>query len=213
MLKIFFKTLLKTILLLLIFIISIFISYSLTNELVIFEIAFSLLSSVIFIFLYLIYNRFRRTKISKNYNLNNHISIRKIFLYILLALILSFISISIYIIFNLDLTTSRTLISLQDKVLFVMTFTIFPIIEEVIFRKIIFNELYNVSTLKLSIFFTSLAFTVFHGNFNIVFFLCLLSNSIIFSYIDTKEDSLYPSIICHCIYNFFALTIPLLLII
>jgi len=84
-----------------------------------------------------------------------------------------------------------------------------PIIEEILFRRVIFGFFARKLTLPLSLIFTSVIFAAIH--FNIVNFLSLFLLAITWQLIFIYYKSLYPSIIFHMFHNGIAITILVIL--
>lgn len=84
-----------------------------------------------------------------------------------------------------------------------------PVIEEILFRRVIFGFFARKLTLTLSLIFTSVIFAAVH--FSIVNFLSLFLLATIWQLIFLYYKSLYPSIIFHMFHNGIAITILVVL--
>ena len=80
-----------------------------------------------------------------------------------------------------------------------------PIIEEIMFRKILIDRLSVVGD-GTAIIFSALAFGIFHGNFYQLFYATFIG--LIFGYVYTKTRKLRYTIILHMLVNFMGSIVP-----
>ena len=83
--------------------------------------------------------------------------------------------------------------------IFIFVVVIGPIIEEIIFRKIFIDRLSKYG-MSLAIWFSALAFGLFHGNLNQFFYAAALG--LVFGYVYVKTGRLRYSILLHMCINF-----------
>ncbi len=83
-----------------------------------------------------------------------------------------------------------------------------PIVEELIFRKVFIDKLSRFGE-WLSIIVSAIAFGLFHGNFNQLFFATLVG--IVLGYVYTKSRNIKYTCILHMLINFLG-TVPVLLL-
>ncbi len=82
----------------------------------------------------------------------------------------------------------------------IATVIVAPFGEEFIFRKLLIDRV-NVYGQKFAIVFSAVAFSLFHGNLNQLFYTFTLG--LVFAYVYTKTGKLRYSIILHAVINFF----------
>ncbi|WP_350340518.1 CPBP family intramembrane glutamic endopeptidase [Paenibacillus hexagrammi] len=75
-----------------------------------------------------------------------------------------------------------------------------PIVEEIIFRKIIFGSLVSKSNFFISAFISSILFAALHNDWQ--GFLLYFVIGVVFCYIYYKSSSIIPTLIGHLILNF-----------
>lgn len=154
-------------------------------------------------------------KKKSNTKLFNKLTIKKVLIYILIAVISYFVLLPIVncVDFGLiklgvkpsylpyELTTKNYFISLVSLVLLP------AICEEFLFRGIIFNGLKEKNCL-FAILLSSLMFAIFHTSVNQLFYPFVMG--ILISSVMAKEDNLFYPILIHSINNFLSLTLSYL---
>lgn len=80
-----------------------------------------------------------------------------------------------------------------------------PIVEEIVFRKIIFSYIDKKQNFWIAAIISSLLFSSIHGN--MIAFFGMFCSGILFCYFYKKIGSIIPLIISHVIFNFLALLI------
>jgi len=95
------------------------------------------------------------------------------------------------------------LLSKADKygiaLIFIFSAIVAPIVEEIAFRRTIFTFMARIFGSTPSIILTSFIFALMHGG--IIQLLPLFILSLALQYLYIKNNSLYPSILLHCIHN------------
>lgn len=123
---------------------------------------------------------------------------------IILSLVVSLILAFIFIFFNLSIPDTAPITSEVYSIytflsLFIQVVIIAPIIEEIVFRGIIFNILKEHGT-RIAILITSLIFAAAHGN--LISMIPVFFASVILIRITLYYDSIIPAIIIHGFNNF-----------
>jgi membrane protease YdiL (CAAX protease family) len=92
--------------------------------------------------------------------------------------------------------------------LFSVSFTLVPFLEEWLFRGVIFTGIYNSCGTGAAIFLSSVLFVAVH--FRYFFYVsalplfCIFFLSVVFGFVRSRANSLVPGIIIHAAYNFVA---------
>ncbi|MGL5437378.1 MAG: lysostaphin resistance A-like protein [Lachnospiraceae bacterium] len=97
---------------------------------------------------------------------------------------------------------------LSPWVLVLTTVVIAPVMEEVMFRKILIDRIIPFGQ-KAAVIVSGISFGLFHGNFYQFFYACILG--MIFAYIYSHTGKIRYTIILHMIINFVGGLIPVLL--
>jgi membrane protease YdiL (CAAX protease family) len=82
--------------------------------------------------------------------------------------------------------------------IFIFVVILAPILEELLFRGLIFNKIYGSNTTKIII--SSVVFAGIHFQFQV--FIPLLTLGLIIGYLRYKTNSIFPAIIFHALNNF-----------
>lgn len=101
-------------------------------------------------------------------------------------------------------STSDTIMETPILVMVLVVCIIGPIVEEIMFRKIMIDKL-SVYGDRLAVIVSSLAFGLFHGNFHQLFYAAGLG--LLLGYVYTKTRRSIYNIILHCLFNLFG-TLP-----
>ena len=112
--------------------------------------------------------------------------------------------------FGLDTSSPITVLlltaSTKGKMLiFAVSVFIAPVIEEIVFRRVIFTFINRLFGVFPSLLITSFIFGVIHGG--IVQVIPLMILSIVLQILYLKHNSLYPSILLHSVHNFLIMSI------
>ncbi len=126
-------------------------------------------------------------------------------LWVLAALMYYFITF-----FGLDTSSpiTKLLLSASGKgkiIIFLVSVFMAPVVEEIIFRRVIFTFVNKLLGVLPAILLTSFAFGALHGG--LVQLLPLTMLGIILQILYLKHSSLYPSILLHGIHNFLIMSI------
>jgi membrane protease YdiL (CAAX protease family) len=101
---------------------------------------------------------------------------------------------------------SESLNSSSQDMLAMLGIVVFgPILEEILFRGIIFNKLRQEMPVVLAALIQAIIFGIMHGN--PLQFLYTVVLGLIMAYVYVKTDSLWLSIVVHVIYNYFGVLI------
>ena len=130
-------------------------------------------------------------------------------LWIIAALMYYFV-----ILFGLDTSSpiTKLLLSASGKgriIIFFVSVFLAPVIEEIIFRRVIFTFINKLLGVLPALLLTSFAFGALHGGF--VQLLPLTVLAIILQVLYLKHNSLYPPVLLHGIHNFLIMSIFLIL--
>lgn len=101
-----------------------------------------------------------------------------------------------------------TFLNMTPGVMMVSTVVVAPVMEELIFRKLLIDRLIPCGQ-KTAVLVSGLTFALFHGNFYQFFYACSLG--MIFAYLYSHTGKLRYSIIMHMGINFMGGILPLLL--
>lgn len=118
---------------------------------------------------------------------------------LLLQFVISFF-LNLYFEINHSQNTERVLESIETIPLFVYaTVILVPIMEEVIFRRVIFKKVFKRYGLILAIIISSLVFSLFH--FDNEYFVMYFSMGALWSYIYYKTQNIFITISIHSLTN------------
>ena len=115
--------------------------------------------------------------------------------------------------FGLDtsspITTLLVSASMRSKILiFAVAVFIAPVVEEIVFRRVIFTFINKLFGVLPALFIVSFVFGVLHGG--IVQLIPLTILGVVLQVLYLKHNSLYPSILLHVIHNFLIMVIFLI---
>lgn len=149
-----------------------------------------------------IYKLIKNTDISINKNYINNI-----YVYLLVALVFSLLwNIILFYLGLIQITDTSISISYL-----VATSILGPILEEFVFRGIIYNKLIKVYSIKKSIFLVSLFFGIYH--FNVIQGIYAFLFSILLTIVYDKYSNILLPIIMHCLINIVAvILVPVILV-
>ncbi len=82
-----------------------------------------------------------------------------------------------------------------------------PLVEELLFRGVLFEEIYQYTSLKMTIFLTALVFGIYH--FNIIQTPNTIIMGLVLAYVYDKKKSIYAPMIVHATNNILAM-IPII---
>ena len=121
-------------------------------------------------------------------------------------------AIMFYIATNLGIDTSSPIKAILDNsgfygklIIFVVAVFIAPIVEEIVFRRIVFTFIYNLFGITPALIIASFVFAVLHGGIVQLVPLFILGSALQILYI--KNNSLFPSILLHFFHNFIILSL------
>lgn len=103
---------------------------------------------------------------------------------------------------------ANTLTSIDPLQMIVCTGILAPFIEEYFFRKLLIDRLYRYGELT-AILFSGVAFALFHGNFDQLYY--TLGLGLLFAYFYCRTGSYLGAVFLHMAFNFFSGVIPALL--
>ncbi len=107
--------------------------------------------------------------------------------------------------FGYDFSSSAIieLLSKADKfgivIIFIFSALVAPVVEEIAFRRVVFTFMARIFGSAPSIILTSFIFACMHGG--IIQLVPLFILSLALQYLYIKNNSLYPSILLHCMHN------------
>lgn len=116
----------------------------------------------------------------------------------------------LYSLFGFDISASQTDKLITDSpiwVVLIVAVIIGPIIEEIIFRKVLMDKLGMYGD-RLAIIVSAVSFGIFHGNISQCFYAMILG--LVLAYVYSKTANIIYPIILHMLVNFFGAFIPLL---
>ena len=153
----------------------------------------AIITAIIFIPLFL--------KIFKKYKQENNFNIKNVFLPVILGITISLTyNILVFSLNNVfHFTNNYELSSVPILVSLICSGIIGPILEELIYRGIVYNKLKEFNNKKYSIILTSLIFALFHNNLVNAIYAFIVS--FIFIYLYEKNKSLKAPIIMHISLN------------
>ena len=100
--------------------------------------------------------------------------------------------------------------SINSKIMiFILSVFFVPVIEEIVFRRLIFTFMNKLFGVLPALLLTSFVFAVLHGG--IVQLIPLIILGIALQILYLKHNSLYPAILLHSIHNFITMSIFLIL--
>lgn len=178
----------------------------------------SIIKAITFLGLYFLYIKLEKRSDS-TLKINSIKNKKSIIKYLIFCITIYVTIIGIFIIFKGYFDFSNITSILQDKYninksnyIFVFSYIILinSFLEEIFFRKFAFLTLKNHSSYRFANIFSALTFSLYHisiitGWFSVPLFfiivIALFMCGLLFNYIDSKTDSIYPSWIIHITAN------------
>ena len=165
---------------------------------------FSIIFTIIALMLYYFWTKNQEDNIFKRSQFNK-INIHQLLYSILIAISINLINISIYILviktFNINPIGSNTIKTmLQSYSGIFMLVVLTPILEEIVFRGLIFNEMKKHLGLITSIILQATVFALYHRSISKIIYTFFAG--IFFALVYNYTSSILASILCHISYNF-----------